>query len=228
MADGLSAPVLGPSTIFPRGYLWLAPFWCAIALALLEFADWLPLWFRVTSAAGLVVAMLTFVCVLSVITTRAFTADENGVWIGLPASTRRRGSNRREVRYLPWQQLEKVRIAKRWGGARVEFILGPDASLVLRGYPSNPLRTFWQGVLLIIPFWYVLQPTGVITPRGRPLRYQLRLHNVTVDELRQRFRALAPPNVTVAVLVRKRGSVSSPTSATGTVDQAAYRAAGRR
>jgi hypothetical protein len=228
MSDGLSAPVLGPSTIFPRGYLWLAPFWYAVALVLLAYARWLPQWFRLSSAVALFIAMLTFVCALSVITARAFTADKNGVWLGLPASTHRRGSRRRDVRYLPWQQLEKVRIAKRLGGARVEFILGPEASPALRGYPPNPLWTISRSILLIIPFVYVARPTGVTTPRSRPARYQVRLVGVTVDELRLRFRAVAPANVTVAVLVRRPGSVSSPTSATGTVDRVAYRAAGRR
>jgi hypothetical protein len=227
MPEGLSAPVVGPSTIFPRGYLWLAPFWYAVALALLAAARWLPSYFRITAAAGLLLAMLTFVCVLSLISARAFAADQNGVWLGLPTSTKRRGSRRREVKYLPWQQLEKVRIARRLGGARVEFILSPDASLALRGYDPNPLWKFVRGVLLIIPFAYVLQSTGVTTPRGRPARYQVRLRDVTIDELRQQFRTLAPANVTVAVLVRKRGSVPSSPSASATVDRAAYRAAGR-
>jgi hypothetical protein len=227
MQDGLSAPVVGPSTIFPRGYLWQTPIWYAAALVLLYSAKWLPTFFLLSAATGLLIAMLTFIAVLCTITARAFTADQSGVWLGLPASTHRRGRRRRDVKYLPWQQLEKVRIARRWRGARVEFFLAPGASLALRGYGHGPLWKVRRAVLLLIPFWYLLRPTGVTCPMGKPVRYQVRLHNVTVDEMRQRFRALAPPNVTVTVLVRKRASVSSPSSVPGAVSGPAYRAAGR-
>jgi hypothetical protein len=225
--EGLSVPVVGPSTIFPRGYLWQAPLWYAAALAVLLTAGWLPLFFRVSAVAGLTIAMATLIGVLCSITARAFSADENGVWLGLPSSTHRRGKRRRDVRYLPWEQLEKVRIARRRRGARVEFILDPGASMALRGYRHGPLWKARRAVLLLVPFWYVLRPIGVTSPLDKPARYQVRLHNVTVEELRQRFRALAPSNVTVTVLVRKRTSVSSPSSVPGAVKGPAYRAAGR-
>ncbi len=65
MPDGLSARVAGPSTIFPRGFLWQLPFWYAAVLAILAFSRWPPLWFRAGAAAGLLGAMLTLIAVLS-------------------------------------------------------------------------------------------------------------------------------------------------------------------
>src|SRR5215510_1971431 len=63
MQDGLSAPVIGPSAILPRGYLWLAPIWYLIAAMALALSPWPPMWFRITAAAGLFTAMLVFVLV---------------------------------------------------------------------------------------------------------------------------------------------------------------------
>jgi hypothetical protein len=211
--EGLSVPVVGPSTIFPRGYLWLAPLWCAAALAGLAVARWLPIWFRITAAAGLFVAMVTVVSVLSAITLRAFSADASGVTLGLTASTRRRGRHRTESKYLPWPQIEKVRIGRRPNSVQVEFILGPNASLALRGYKHNPIWKVRRALLLLIPFWYLLRPTGLASPLDGPPRYRVNLHGTTVDEIRKELRDVAPANVTVTVLVRKRASVSSGTRA---------------
>jgi hypothetical protein len=217
MQEGLSASVGGPSTIFPRGYLWLAPVWYLVALGGLAEARWLPYWFRLTAAAGLLGAMLTFVSVLSLVTTRAFRADDSGVRIGLPSASRRRGRRRREARFVPWQQIEKVKIARRRGGVRVELILIPGASLALRGYPHHPIWKLRRALLLLIPFWYLLRPTGIATPLDGPPRYQVQLRGTTVDTMRAKIRALAPPSVTVAVLVPRRRSVSSATPAPETL-----------
>lgn len=204
MQEGLSAPVIGPSAILPRGYLWLAPIWyVAIAIAL-AISRWPPIWFRVTAAAGLFIAMMTFVLVLNSVTTHAFVATENGIDLGLPAFSRRHGRRRRDVKHLPWRYIERVRIAPRAYGARVEVVLSPNASLALRGFRRNPLRRAIGYILLLIPFWYLFRPTALISPLDRPPRYRVNLRGVTMDELRHRLRAVAPPEVAVAVLVRRR------------------------
>src|SRR5258708_34074213 len=100
MQDGLSAPVIGPSAILPRGYLWLAPIWYLIVVGALALSRWPPLWFRLTAAAGLLLAMIVFVLVLNSITTHAFTATQEGVDLGLPVFSRRPGRQRRGVRPL--------------------------------------------------------------------------------------------------------------------------------
>src|SRR6266567_8142842 len=79
MPDGVSAPVIGPSAILPRGYLWLAPIWYLLVAGLLATRHWPPIWFRLTAAAGLLGAMIIFLLALNAITTHAFAADQNGV-----------------------------------------------------------------------------------------------------------------------------------------------------
>lgn len=201
MQDGVSAPVIGPSAILPRGYLWMAPIWFLVVTGALAASPW-PIWFRLTAVVGLLASVVVFVMALSSITTHAFIADDEGVRLGLPASTRRRGRRRRDVRYLPWRQIERVRLAPRAYGTRVELILGPNASLALRGFKHNPARRAGRWLLLLIPFWYLLRPTALTTPLDGPPRYRVNLRGVSVDDLRSRLRAVAPPDVAVAILIR--------------------------
>src|SRR5215813_5582299 len=202
MQEGLSAPVIGPSAILPRGYLWLAPIWYLIVAGALALIQWPPPWFRLTAAAGLLLAMVVFVFVLNSITTNSFRATQEGIDLGLPAFTQRRGRQRRTVRHLPWRYIERVRLARRAYGTRLDLILSPDASLALRGFRHGPMRRLARSVLLLIPFWYLLRPTALTSPLEGPPRYQVKVRGVTVDELRHQLRAFAPPDVTIAVLVR--------------------------
>jgi hypothetical protein len=204
MQDGMSAPVIGPSAILPRGFLWQTPIWYLLVAGALAISHWPPMWFRLTAVAGLLVAMIVFLLAVSAITTNAFAADETGVDLGLPSSTRRRGRRRRGVRHLPWQQIDRVRLAARPYGTRVDLILGPSASLALRGFKHGPARRVLRWFLLMIPFWYMLRPTALTSPLDGPPRYRVKLRGVTVDDLRLTFRAVAPPEVAIAVLVRKR------------------------
>ncbi len=204
MQDSLSAPVIGPSAILPRGFLWQTPIWYLLVAGVLAISRWPPVWFRLTAAAGLLGAMIVFLLAVNAITTRAFAADQDGVDLGLPVRSRRRGRRRRHVKHLPWQQVERIRLAPKPYGARVELILGSNASLALRGFKHSPLRRALRWLLLMIPFWYMLRPTALTSPLDGPPRYRVSLRGVTVDELRLRFRAVAPPEVAIAVLVRKR------------------------
>ena len=209
MLEGVSVPVAGPSVIFPRGYLWLAPLWSLAALAYIALSHW-PVWFRADLAAALLLGLATLVITIASLSFRAFSADRDGVRLGLASSTKRRGRKRRTVKYLPWQQIERVRIARRPGGVRVEFMIGQNATLAVRGYQPNPVvAVIHRILLLLIPFWYLTRPTGLTIPLERPARYRVILRDTTVDEMRYSMRALAPPEVTIAVLVRRRASVSS-------------------
>jgi len=201
--------------IFPRGYLWSALIWFSGAAA----GVWLggrrfPLWIRADGAAGLLLATIIFVVVASTLTFRAFSADRVGVRIGLPSSSKRRGRSRRAAKHVPWQQIERIRIAKRLYGVRLELILGPNATLAVRGYKLGPAVMFVNRVLLLlIPFWYLVWPSGLITPLEGPPRFRVALRGVTVEEMRRAMRSLAPPEVAIAVLVRRGQSVSSARAA---------------
>jgi len=204
MQDGMYIPVIGPSAILPRGYLWLAAIWYLAIAAALTLSPWPPIWFRAAAGVGLLLALIVFVLALNAITTHAFAANAEGIDLGLPVFTKRRGQRRRDIKHLQWRYIERIRIAPRPYGARVEMILSQDASLGLRGYRHGPARRAARFVLLMIPFLYLTRPTALTSPLAGPPRYQAHVRGITVDELRQRLRAFAPPDVAIAVLVRKR------------------------
>jgi hypothetical protein len=207
--EGVSVQVAGPSAIFPRGYLWLAPIWLAAACGWLYLTKW-PLWFRADCAAALLIGMIIALVAINSLTFRAFSADRAGVRLGLNPGSKRRGRRRRSAKHLPWQQIERVRIARRPGGVRLDIVLGPQASLALRGHPASGAINFINRLLLlVIPFYYLVRPTGLTSPLDGPPRYRVRLRGTTVDELKHALRQLAPPEVAIAVMVRRRQSVSS-------------------
>ncbi|HEX9623482.1 MAG TPA: hypothetical protein VF979_03830 [Streptosporangiaceae bacterium] len=207
--EGVSVPVAGPSVIFPRGYLWFAPIWFAAAAGWLYLTKW-PLWFRADCAAALLLGMVILIAAINSLTFRAFSADRAGVRLGLHPGSKRRGRRRKSAKHLPWQQIERVRIARRPGGVRLDIILGPEAGLALRGRPAGGVVSFINRILLlVIPFYYLVRPTGLTSPLDDPPRYRVRLRSTTVDELKYALRQLAPPEVAIAVLVRRRQSVKS-------------------
>jgi len=227
MQDGISASAVGPSTIFPRGFLWQTPFWLLAAFAGLAIAHLFPLWLRGTLAVGLLGVTFTFLCALSVIEARAFAVDHAGIRIGLPASSRRRGHRRRAPVLVSWPQVDRVRIRHRRRAVQLDVVLTSGAAKELDAYRHSLVARIWRALLLLIPFWYLRRATGIATPSGEPPRYRLVLRGVTVERLRQELRALAPPDVAVTVMVPKGASVSSATSAPGTTAGPAYPASRR-
>ena len=215
MADGLSVDVGGPSAIFPRHYLWVAPVWYLVVAAplLLSNSTWMPPWFRIGAAAGLLGAMLTLIAALALIQVRACTVDSTGVWLGLPPSSNRRGWERRRAVFLPWAQIERLRLRDGAFGVRLEFLLSPAAPTSVRPVLQDKAAAFWQWLLLLIPGVYMRRRIGVATPLDGPPRYRMHVRGRTLDQLRREFRAAAPAEVTVAVVVRKGSAVSSPTAA---------------
>jgi hypothetical protein len=203
MQDSLSAQVAGSSTIFPRGYLWQAPVWYALAAVLLTLSNWPPLWFRLSAIAGLLAALATFLAVMNSISITAFTADETGVWLGLPPFSRRRGRLRKETTYVPWQHVERVRLRARPAGVQVEIILNPNTHLAMLSWQCSPAQRAVRWLALLIPFWYLRRRTALTTPLDNPPRYQLILRGTTIEGLRPVIRALAPHDVGVSILVRR-------------------------
>lgn len=221
MHDGLTARVAGPSTILPRGFAWLAPVWyAAVALELL-LSHWPALWFRLSAAAGLLAATFTFMLALSRLSVRAFTADETGVRIGLPATTRRHGRRRRQARVLSWGQIERLRIARRLYGSRLEIVLSHEAPATVRPHRSASIVILLGWLLmLVIPWSYLWRRTGLVCPVDGPPRFRLALRGLTAEEVRAALRALAPADVAVVVKTRRRRSVSSASSARTALPQA--------
>jgi hypothetical protein len=195
-----AALVRGPSAIFPRGYLWLIPVWYAALGALLEYKGKPPSWYAPMALGALFLAALTLTAVLSTVRNNAFLADENGIWLGLRGGARRRFSRRRrENRYLPWSQIQALRIARRHYGARLEILVPAEPA---PGRFHFVWRFLTAVLTLIIPAAYLFRSPGLLRPRSRGARYRIPLYEVTPEQLSLGLEPLAPPTLSIAVLPR--------------------------
>jgi len=195
-----AALVRGPSTIFPRGYLWLIPVWYVALAALMEFKGQPPSWYGPIAVGALLLGAFTLLTVLSTIRNNAFLAEEDGIWLGLRGGARRRfGRRRRDCRHLPWPELEQLKVARRHYGARLDVMLRP-------GCAPNQGSIAWRAVAalltLLIPAVYLFRSPGLLRPGSHSLRYRIPLYDVTPEQLRLALEPLVPP--TLAIVVQSR------------------------
>ena len=201
MENRYAALVRGPSAIFPRGFIWLIPVWYAALAAVAKFkghpASW-SLWYAPYALGATLLAVATLMAVLLTVRNNAFLADENGIWLGLRGGARRRfGPRRREVRYLPWAEMQQLKIARRHYGARLDILVAAERA----PSPWRIVRRIIAAVLtLVIPPAYLFRSPGIVYPRSH--RYRIPLYDVRPEQLRLALEPLAPPTLTIAVLPR--------------------------
>jgi len=193
-----AALVKGSSAIFPRGYLWLIPVWYAAIAVLIKVKGKPPSWYAPYALAATLLAALTLIAVLSTMRSNAFVADGSGIRLGLRGAARRRlGRRRRESTLLPWPEIQRLRIASRPYGARLDILLH-------RGSIADRHHLVWQiaatSLTVLIPIAYLFRSPGLLRPRSyNPPRYRIPLYDVTPRELRLALSPLAPPTVSIAV-----------------------------
>jgi hypothetical protein len=195
-----AALVRGPSAIFPRGYLWLIPLWCAAVAVLAYVKGKLPLWYGLCALPAATLAVVTLIGVLASLRSNAFLVDQSGILLGLRGAARRRFGRRRCAnRHLAWDEVRQLRIANRPYGARLDVFLPP-------GSDGGRGRMVWRiaaaGLTVLIPPACLLRSPGLLRPRSDPLRYRIPLYEVTPEQLRLALVPFAPPNVPIAVRPR--------------------------
>jgi hypothetical protein len=195
-----AALVRGPSAIFPRGYLWLIPLWCAAIAVLAYVKGKLPLWYGLCALPAATLAVLTLIAVLATLRSNAFLVDESGILLGLRGAARRRfGRRRRATRHLAWDEVRQLRIANRPYGARLDIFLSPGS---VSGRGPMVWRIAAAIVTVLIPPACLVRSPGLLHPRSDPLRYRIPLYEVAPEQLRLALVPFAPPNVPIAVRPR--------------------------
>jgi hypothetical protein len=201
--DRYAALVRGPSVLFPRGFLWVIPAWYTAIALVLQFKGKTPVWYGYAAMGGLALAALTLLCVLATMRNNAFVADNTGLWLGLRGgATRRLGRKRRQLRHLPWSQIEQIQIYRRSYGARLDVSL--SAAAPITRWPRALGRIAAAGLLLIIPISYTSRTPGLLLPRSRRPSYRIPLYDVTVAELRLALARLAPAAIPIVQMPRWR------------------------
>jgi hypothetical protein len=199
MDEGFTCLVRGPSSRYPRGFLWVVPIWFALlAVAVVVGSNRLgamPMWFAAVELGGLALAWLTVFCVMATVRRSAFFADWHGIWLGTRTSRKRPG--RRQVQ-LAWPEVAQLRIVPRRYGALVEISLGPAARIVHR-YSLVSQAGLLLGALLV-PVGFGRGHPALTTARTDPPRYRVKICDMTPAELRGRLATVMPDGVPLRVL----------------------------
>ena len=204
MEESFAALVRGPSSKLPRGYPLLIPVW----LAVIDGALWygwsrvigsLPLWYGGFAIGGLALATLTLLSVLATVRHLAFRADANGLRLGV--RTARKRPRQRQV-YLWWADIHALNVMPRHYGLLLEISLGPAARIIRR---RSPVRQALLMIgMLILPVGLGRGTPRLTEPRNTSPQYRVRLLDIRPEELGVALAALAPADVEITVVSRRR------------------------
>jgi hypothetical protein len=202
--ETFTALVRGPSSKLPRGYIWLIPVWFGGLIGVLWYG-WaryigpLAWWYCGLALAGLGLALLLLVSVLVTVRRLAFRADSNGIRLGVRTSRRR---PKQRQAYLWWTDVQQLSIMPRHYGLMLEITLGPTAQLIRH-------RTLLRQALLMVGM--LILPVGLgrgmprlTEPRTGAPHYRVKICDVTPRELGLALAPLAPPQVQIMMLSRRR------------------------
>jgi hypothetical protein len=192
--------VRGPASRYPRGYLWLFPVWFlivsgAIAVIGRRLDGHLPLWFGASEIGGLLVAMLTALCVLHTARRVAFRADDVGILLGT-RTIRKRPKRRRA--YVIWSDVAQVTLVPRRYTVVADIVLSPAALWVPA--PSRRRQAALLLGALLMPFGVGRGRPALTMPRHRPPGYRVRICEMPAGQLRLALHELAPETVPIRVV----------------------------
>ena len=192
--------VRGPASRYPRGYLWLFPIWFlilggAVAVAGARLNGHVPLWLGAAEIGGLLLAMLTAVCVLLTARRVAFRADSTGILLG--SRTIRKRPKQRRV-YFPWSEIAQVTLVPRRYIVLADIVLGPAAGWVPP--PSRRQQAALFLAALLMPFGVGRGRPALTMARRWPPGYRVRICEMTAGQLRLALHQMAPENVPIRVV----------------------------
>lgn len=188
-----SGLVHGPSAVFPRGGLWMLAIGYAVVCLVLVLLVRDPLAVNLLYVVGLGSSTAALVVIFSRAKSRAFAADDGGIWLGVS----KEGVAARRVR-VGWDQIRELRISAYPHGSVLQILLNSGACP-----PGTPrliaglARSMASLLLWYVPLGFRRARPGLLTVLPDPPRYRVPLAQVTPDELRTALAALAPASVAI-------------------------------
>lgn len=203
MDETITCLVRGPSSRYPRGFLWLIPVWFSLVGAAVVFASYrigheLPLWLAATELGALLIAAITMMGVLATVRRHAFRADEHGIWLGI--RTTRKRPKLRQV-HLSWPDVAQMRMVSRRYGLLLEIRLSSAARIAHRPAPIKQVLLL-LGVL-VMPLGIGRGRPALTMPEMAPPRYLIKLCDVTPAELSAALATVKPNALPVRQLPKK-------------------------
>lgn len=201
--ESVTCLVRGPSSRYPRGFVWLIPAWLAIlagtvAIVSYRLSGQLPWWFGASELCALVIAALTLWGVLRTVRRHAFRADRSGIWLGVH-STRKR-PKLRQVHYA-WTDISHLRMVPRSYGLLLEITVRPTPHVVRR--PSAGRQALTLLFSAIMPFGIGRGRPAMTAARDYPPRYLIKICDTSPMQLRLALSSLKPEALQVRLLPRK-------------------------
>jgi hypothetical protein len=201
--ETITCLVRGPASRYPRGFLWLIPFWFGIAAAAAVFtsyrlADEMPIWFGATELGAVLIAATTLICVLATVRRHAFRADTGGIWLGV--LTERKRPKLRQV-HLAWPEIAQLQMVARRYGLLLEIRLDPAARIVYR--PGVGRQALLLLGALLLPFGFGRGQPALTSPVSEPPRYLVKLCQITPAQLEAALATVTPQALPVWQLPKK-------------------------
>jgi hypothetical protein len=198
--------VRGPSSRYPRGYVFLIPIWFAILGVAVVFASrrmsgHLALWLGATELGSLLLACLVLCGVLGTVRRHAFRMSSSGIWLGV--RTTRKRPKLRQV-HISWADVAQVRMVPRRYGTLVEISLRPAARIVPRLTPDRHALLLLGA--LVMPVGFGRGRPALTAGRADPPRYLVKVCDVTPADIRLVLAEVKPPTLGVRV-VPKAGAL---------------------
>jgi hypothetical protein len=148
--------------------------------------------YAVVMAVAFVLAGLAAIYTMRNAIHQAFVADADGIRLGVRLRDPKRADRR--CRYIPWAEIQEVRVAPTHAGATVDIVLAPSASAPRTRQVPVPVLI----AMTLLPLSYRLLTPQLLCPRTDPLRYTAPLHRAAAIEVAATLRSLAPASVSVA------------------------------
>jgi len=191
--------VRGPSSRFPRGYIWLTPAWFVIlglagVLAGRRLGGGLPLWLGLTEIGSMLIAGLTLFAVLATHRRHAFRVSGHGIWLGV--RTTRKRPKLRQI-HLAWTDIAQLRMKARRYGVLLEITLSPAARIVHRPGPARQALMLLGS--LVMPVGFGRGRPALTAAREDPPRYLVKVCEVTPAELRMVLATSKPATLPLPV-----------------------------
>jgi hypothetical protein len=154
------------------------------------FSQHSPVYAAVIAAAFLLGGLAAIYTIRNV-AHQAFAADTDGIRLGVRLRDPKRAD--RMCKYIPWAEIQQVRIAPAHAGSAVDIVLASSASVPRTRQVPVPVLI----AMTLLPLSYRLLTPHLLCPLTDPLRYTAPLYRAAPTEVAAALRALAPASVRV-------------------------------
>jgi hypothetical protein len=126
---------------------------------------------------------------------QAFSADTDGITLGVTRGPQWR--RQRTTLTLPWSAISSIRVVRGNGRASADVLIYPHTGFGAAAVRSRTTDAR-EIALACVPGSFLFRKPAMLLPLAEPVRYRIRLRDVSVEETSSALVQLAPTSVLVA------------------------------